>query len=117
LTYLLITIPITLLGYFAVPFSLGISILKYRLWDIDLIVRRTLAYGALTATLATVYFATIVLMQQVFLRLSGERSPAAIVISTLAIAAISSPLRRRIQVDIDRRSSAISMMPKSNGEL
>jgi hypothetical protein len=103
LGYLLITIPLTLLAYFAVPLSLGVSILRYRLWDIDLIVRRTLVYSALTATLATVYFAIVVFLQQMFLRLTGERSPAAIVISTLAIATLSSPLRRRIQIEIDRQ--------------
>jgi hypothetical protein len=87
----------------AIPISMGIAILRYRLYDIDIIINRTLVYGSLTATLVALYFGGIVLLQGTFLALTGEQSTLAVVASTLAIAALFNPLRRRIQSFIDRR--------------
>jgi hypothetical protein len=78
-------------------------VLRYRLYDIDLLINRTLVYGSLTATLVVLYFGGIVVLQGVFVALTGEKSTLAIVASTLLIAALFTPLRRRIQSFIDRR--------------
>jgi hypothetical protein len=86
-----------------VPLSLSIAVLRYRLYEIDLIINRTLVYGSLTAMLVALYFGGIVLLQDVFVVLTGQKSTLAVVASTLVIAALFNPLRRRIQSFIDRR--------------
>jgi len=89
----------------ALPISIGIAVLRSRLFDIDIIINRTLVYGSLTLMLAGVYFAGVVGTQYVFRAVTGqERLPQlAVVVSTLAIAALFDPLRRRLQSFIDRR--------------
>jgi hypothetical protein len=87
----------------ALPISIGIAVLRSRLFDIDVVINRTLVYGPLTAMLAALYFGGVVVLQQLFVGLTGERSTLAIVASTLLIAALFNPLRRRIQGFIDRR--------------
>jgi hypothetical protein len=90
------------------PIAIGIAILRYRLYEIDILINRTLVYGALTAILAALYFGGIVVLQRVFIALTGEQSTLAVVASTLLIAALFNPLRRRIQSFIDRRFTAAS---------
>jgi hypothetical protein len=93
-------------GFFmfaGVPIAVGIAVLKYRLYDIDVIINRALVYGSLTATLVALYFGGIVVLQRLFVALTGQQSTLAVVASTLAIAALFNPLRRRIQGIVDRR--------------
>ena len=92
-------------SFAAVPIAVGVAILKYRLYDIDIIINRALVYGPLTVMLLVVYFGGVVTMQTLFRTLTGleQQSQLAVVASTLAIAALFNPLRRRIQSFIDRR--------------
>jgi hypothetical protein len=94
---------LTTVGVVSSPVAMGIAIFRYRLYQIDLIINRTLVYGSLTAVLAAVYLGGVVLLQYAFRALSGEGSQLAVVASTLIIAALFIPLRRRIKGFIDRR--------------
>ncbi len=96
--YLLVAV-----GGLSGPIAIGVAILRYRLYEIDLIINRTLVYGTLTATLVALYFSVIVVLQRIFVLLTGQQSTLAVVASTLLIAALFTPLRRRIQGFIDRR--------------
>ncbi len=86
-----------------VPLSLTVAVLRFRLYEIDLIINRTLVYGLLTVTLVALYFGGVVGLQRVFVAVAGHTSTLAVVGSTLMIAALFNPLRRRIQSFIDRR--------------
>jgi hypothetical protein len=90
-------------SFTAVPIAVGFAVLKYRLYDIDLLINRTLVYGALTATLVALYFGSVVLLQGTLRSLTGQESQLVVVASTLAIAAVFNPLRRRLQGLVDRR--------------
>ena len=87
----------------SIPIAAGIAIFRYRLYDIDLLVNRTIVYAALTGTLVAVYVGGVVLLQALFRSLAGGESTLAVVASTLAIAALFGPARRHIQSFIDRR--------------
>jgi len=85
------------------PLSLAIAIWRHQLFDIDVIIRRTLVYGSLTILLVSFYFITVLFLQRAFTEISGQQSTIAIVITTLVIAALFNPLRIQIQQLIDRR--------------
>jgi hypothetical protein len=86
-----------------IPISFAVAMLRYRLWDIDIIINRTLVYGTLTAILALIYFGLIFAIQFLLRGTINQNNDVAIVVSTLAIAALFQPLHRRIQRIIDRR--------------
>jgi hypothetical protein len=92
-------------GLIGVPVAMGIAILRYRLYEIDLIINRTLVYGSLTATLGLVYFGGVTATQALFHTITDrqELPQLVIVASTLAIAALFNPLRRGVQAFVDRR--------------
>ena len=96
---------VAVLGFTAVPVAIGFAVLRYRLYDIDIIINRTLVYGSLTATLVALYFGGVAATQTILRALTGqtEQPQLAVVVSTLVIAALFNPLRRRIQAFIDRR--------------
>jgi hypothetical protein len=94
---------VAFLAFIGVPVAAGFAILRYRLYEIDLLINRTLVYVPLTAMLALLYVGGVVGLQYVFRAFTGQESTLAVVASTLAIAALSGPLRRRVQALVDRR--------------
>ena len=90
-------------AFAAIPVAVGVAILSSRLYEIDVVINKTLVYGSLTATLVLVYAGSVVLLQYLLRALTGQGSTVAVVASTLAIAALFGPLRRRVQALIDRR--------------
>ncbi len=83
--------------------AITIAIQRYKLWNVDAIINRALVYGSLTVLLALIYFGSIIVLQRLFTTLTGQQSNLAIVVSTLVIAVLFSPLRLRLQRGIDRR--------------
>ena len=94
---------VSIRGDVLIPVAAGIAILRHRLYEIDIIINRTLVYGSLSVTLLALYFGAVVALQRLFVALTGQQSTLAVVASTLAIAALFSPLRHRIQGFVDRR--------------
>ncbi len=97
---------LNVLGYLslvAIPIAIAIAILRYRLYDIDILIRRTLQYSLLSGLLVMVYFGSVVLLQGIFSTFDGQTSPLIVVVSTLMIAALFNPLRNTLQNMIDRR--------------
>lgn len=94
---------VTLLSWLSLPVIFGLTVLRYRLYDVELLINRAMVYGALSALLALLYFGSVVLLQSLFRLVSGGDSPLVIVLSTLFIAALFTPLRQRVQNLIDRR--------------
>jgi hypothetical protein len=90
------------LSFMLLPLSIGVAVLRSHLFDIDVLINRTLVYGSLTTMLVGLYFGGIVMLQRLFVATTGEQSTFAVVVSTLAIAALFNPLRRRVQSFIDR---------------
>lgn len=95
--------PLLGLSLLVIPVTIGLSVLRFRLWDVDVLIHRTLVYGALTLILGLFYVISVVVLQRVFRTLTGQTSDLAIVYSTLAIALVFMPLRGRMQNIIDRR--------------
>jgi hypothetical protein len=98
--------PAQLLTNFSMMFlilGIGIAVLRYRLYDVDLIIRRTLVYGFITIFLVLVYIGSVAILQAIFTSITGQESPLAVVISTLAIAGLFNPLHQRVQQAIDKR--------------
>lgn len=95
--------PVSVLLILCIPLSVGVAILRYRLYDINLLINRALVYGAVTTTLAGVYWASVLLLQTLVRAATQQTSPVALVVSTLVIAALFQPLRRRIQIAVDQR--------------
>jgi hypothetical protein len=89
--------------YTIFPLTIVFSILRYRLWDIDILINRTLVYGLLSGMLGLLYFGSVVLFQSLLRALTGQTYQFVVVASTLLIAVLFNPLRRRIQASIDRR--------------
>jgi hypothetical protein len=94
---------LTAVGVVSSPVAMGVAILRYRFYEIDILINRTLVYGSLSATLVALYFVSILVLQSLFVVLIGEKSTLAVVASTLVIAALFNPFRRRIQSVVDRR--------------
>jgi hypothetical protein len=94
---------VMLLSFAAIPVAIGFAVLRYRLYDIDAIINRTLVYGSLTVMLVGIYLGAVISLQYAFRAVTGQENQLAVVASTLTIAALFNPLRRRVHELVDRR--------------
>jgi len=101
--YALLGVPAFYFSVMVVPVTLSFAILRYRLWEVDALINRSLVYGTLTAVLLTLYFVSVALLQTLLQAVAGQESNLAIVISTALIAVLFQPLRQRWQATIERR--------------
>ena len=101
--FMLVDIALNVVLFATIPIAIGVAIFRYRLWDIDVLVNRGLVYALLTGSLIAIYLLFVTAIQFLLRTITGQESPLAVVISTLAIAALFNPLRQRIQAVIDRR--------------
>jgi hypothetical protein len=99
----MVTLAVSIGLFFLIPTSFAIAILRYRLWDIDVLINRALVYGSLTASTAAVYIGGVIGLQALSRAVMGQHSDLAIAVATLAVAALFNPWRRRLQAFIDRR--------------
>ncbi|HZU11344.1 MAG TPA: hypothetical protein VFB58_00750 [Chloroflexota bacterium] len=95
--------PLQLIAVSALPISAAVAILRHRLYDIDVVINRTLVYGSLTLSLAAVYIGGVIALEALFRFVSGQNSDLAVAVATLAVAALFNPWRQRLQAFIDRR--------------
>ena len=107
---------ITSFGLLLVPISVGIAVTRYRLYEIDRLINRTLVYVPLTAIVAGLYAAVVALLQRVFQSVTGDRSDAAIVISTLILASVFTPLRKWLEGVVDRKFKTVAHAPEPGAE-
>jgi hypothetical protein len=91
------------IAFLFVPLGFAVAILRYKLWDIDVLINRTLVYGSLTISLAALYLGAVIVLQKLFAAVTGQSSDLAVAIATLGIAALFNPWRHRVQSFIDRR--------------
>jgi hypothetical protein len=101
--YRLARLPVSALGLLLIPLATAVSLLRYRLWDVDVLINRALLYSSLTVVLALIYLTAVTLAQVTFRALTGQESDLAVVLSTLALAGLLHPLRARLQRFIDQR--------------
>lgn len=112
-----LTLLITSFGLLLVPIAVGIAVTRYRLYEIDRLINRTLVYVPLTALVAGLYAGIVALLQRVFQSVTGDRSDAAIVISTLILASVFTPLRKWLEGVVDRRFKTAAHPPQVAGEV
>lgn len=98
-----VSVTVLVAAFLLIPVSIGVAILRYRLWDVDVLINRALVYGSLTVTIVAVYIGGVVALQALARALTGQTSDLAIAIVTLAVAALFNPWRHRVQTFIDRR--------------
>lgn len=101
--YRIVGVPLVYACLMLPPLTIGVSVMVHRLWDIDMLVSRSLVYGSLTAVLAGLYVASVTLFQKLFVLASGQQTDAAAVLSTFLIVSLSSPIKDRLQSLIDKR--------------